>query len=132
MSKQVIEYLGEVFIRKGKKFRILNIIDENTREYLSCYVARRITSKEVIECLGEVFLRKDMLEYLLADNGSEFITKRVREFLGLLRLNLTYITPGSPWENGYLEAFNSRMRAEFLNRELFDTLLEAKGLIEQW
>lgn len=73
-----------------------------------------------------------MPEYLRSDNGSEFIAKRVRAFLGRLGTTPTYITPGSPWENGYVESFNSRMRAEFLNRELFDTLLEAKVLTEQW
>ena len=118
--------------RDGKKFRILNILDENTRECLACYVARRITSKHVIECLGEVFIQKGMPEYLRSDNGSEFIAKRVRGFLERLGTKPTFITPGSPWENGYVESFNSRMRAEFLNRELFDTLLEAKVLTEQW
>jgi len=116
----------------GKKFRILNIIDEYTRECHAAYVARRITSRQVIECLGEVFLQKGMPEYLRSDNGSEFIAKRVSEFLERLGTKATYITPGSPWENGYVESFNARMRAEFLNRELFYTLKEAQVLTEQW
>lgn len=116
----------------GKKLRILNIIDEHTRECHASYVARRITSRQVIECLGEVFLQKGIPEYLRSDNGSEFIANRVREFLERLGTKATYITPGSPWENGYVESFNARMRAEFLNRELFYTLKEAQVLTEQW
>lgn len=116
----------------GKKFRILNIIDEYTRECHATYVARRITSRQVIECLGEVFLQKGLPEYLRSDNGSEFIAKKVRGFLERLGTKATYITPGSPWENGYVESFNARMRAEFLNRELFYTLKEAQVLTEQW
>ena len=73
-----------------------------------------------------------MPEHLRSDNGSEFMAKRVREFLSRLGTQPTYITPGSPWENGYVESFNGKMRKEFLNREIFYTLKEAQVLIEQW
>ena len=81
----------------GRKIRILNILDEYERECMACYVSGKISSVQVIECLSETFLRYGMPEYLRSDNGSEFIAKRVREFLSRLGTQPTYITPGSPW-----------------------------------
>ena len=116
----------------GRKFRILNILDGHERECMACYVSRKISSIQVIECLSETFLRYGMPEYLRSDNGSEFIAKRVREFLSRLGTQPTYITPGSLWENGYVESFNGKMRNELLNGEIFDNIFEARILIERW
>ncbi len=116
----------------GKRFRILNIIDEHTRECLMVFVARRIRSNEVKECLVELFIQRGMPEYLRSDNGSEFIAQRVQEFLNRFGTKPTFIEPGSPWENGYVESFNGRMRDELLNGEIFYTIKEAQVIIEQW
>ena len=116
----------------GKKFRILNIIDEYTRECLMIFVSRRIRSGEVKECLIELFIQHGMPEYIRSDNGSEFIAKKVQEFLLRLGTQPTYIEPGSPWENGYVESFNGKMRDELLNREIFYTIKEAQIIIEMW
>ena len=116
----------------GKRFRILNIIDEYTRECLMVYVSRRIRSGEVKECLTELFIQRGVPEYLRSDNGSEFIAQKVQEFLTKLGTIPTFIEPGSPWENGYVESFNGKMRDELLNREIFYTIKEAKVIIEQW
>ncbi len=116
----------------GRKIRILNILDECERECKACYVARRITSIQVIECLSETFLKYGMPEYLRSDNGSEFTANNLREWLNNLEISTTYIEPGSPWENGYVESFNGRMRDELLNGEIFDNIFEARTLIERW
>ncbi len=92
----------------GKKFRILNIIDEYTRECLMVYVARRIRSNEVKECLVKLFIKRGIPEYLRSDNGSEFIAQRVQDFLTRFGTKPTFIEPGIPWENGYVESFNGR------------------------
>jgi putative transposase len=116
----------------GKKFRILNIIDEYSRECLMVFVSRRIRSTEVKDCLLELFIQRGTPEYIRSDNGSEFIAKRVQELLLRLGTQPTYIEPGSPWENGFVESFNGRMRDELLNGEIFYTIKEAKIIIEQW
>ncbi len=90
----------------GKKFRILNIIDEYSRECLLSYASRRITSREVVEFLSDLFCRMGLPEYIRSDNGSEFTAKRVRQFISNLGTYLAFIEPGSPWENGYIESFN--------------------------
>jgi len=116
----------------GKKFRILNIIDEYTRECHLSFASRRITSREVVEFLSDLFCRKGLPEYIRSDNGSEFTAKRVRKFISNLGTYSAFIEPGSPWENGYIESFNGKMRDELLNCEIFDTMNEAKVLIENW
>ena len=116
----------------GKKFRILNIIDEYSRECLMVYVARRIRSNEVKECLVNLFIQRGIPEYLRSDNGSEFIAQRVQDFLTRFGTKPTFIELGSPWENGYVESFNGRMRDELLNGEIFYTIKEAQVIIEQW
>ena len=116
----------------GRDFRMLTLIDEHTRECLAIDVARRLTSEEVLERLSDLFVRRGVPKYIRSDNGPEFTAKRVREWLAKIGVKTLFIEPGSPWENGYCESFNGRLRDELLAREQFDTLLEAKVLIERW
>jgi len=116
----------------GRVFRMLTIIDEYSRECLAIDVGRRMNQIDVLENLYELFTRKGVPEYIRSDNGSEFIARSVREWLGRLKVGTLYIQPGSPWENGYNESFNGKLRDELLNGEIFDTLLEAKVLVERW
>jgi transposase InsO family protein len=116
----------------GRAFRTLNIIDEFTRECLAIKVGRRITSQEVIDQLFELFILRGIPEYIRSDNGPEFTAKQIRKWLNRIGVKTLFIEPGSPWENGYIESFNGKLRDELLNREIFFTLTEAKVLIEQW
>jgi transposase InsO family protein len=116
----------------GRALRILTIIDEFTRESLAIRVSRRLTSHNVIEQLAELFITKGMPEHIRSDNGPEFTAKAVRSWLTRLGVKTLFIEPGSPWENGYIESFNGKLRNELLNGEIFTTLLEAQVLIEQW
>ena len=116
----------------GRRFRILNVIDEYTRECLLSYASRRITSNEVVEFLAKLFCQRWLPEYIRSDNGSEFTARKVRKFISSLGTLPAFIEPGSPWENGYIESFNGKMRDELLNGEIFDTMAEAKVLIERW
>ena len=116
----------------GRAFRILTILDEYTRQCLAMLVARHISSQEVIDQLFNLFLFRGLPEHIRSDNGPEFTAKAVRGWLGRLGVKTLFIEPGSPWENGYIESFNGKLRDELLNREAFTTLLEAKVLIEQW
>lgn len=118
--------------RDGRAFRMLCVIDEYTRECLAIDVARRLTSEDVLERLSDLFVRRGVPEHLRSDNGSEFTARGVREWLGRVGVRTLFIEPGSPWENGYVESFNGKLRDELLEREVFDTLLEAKVLIERW
>ena len=116
----------------GRPLRILTIIDEYTRESLAISVGRRVTSESVIEQLTDLFIRKGLPEHIRSDNGSEFTAKAIRHWLERLGVKTLFIEPGSPWENGYIESFNGKLRNELLNGEIFTTLLEAQVLIEQW
>ena len=116
----------------GRAFRILVIIDEYTRECLSMLVQRHITSQDVLEQLYWLFLVRGTPEHIRSDNGPEFTAKAVREWLERVGVKTLFIEPGSPWENGYVESFNSKLRDELLNREMFDTLIEAQILTEDW
>ncbi len=116
----------------GRKFRILNILDEFTRECLAVRVERRLNSHDVIDALFNLFVLRGVPEHIRSDNGSEFTAKAVRKWLTGLGVKTLFIEPGSPWENGYIESFNGKMRDELLNRELFTTLMEAKVLIARW
>jgi putative transposase len=116
----------------GRAFKILNIIDEFTRECLAIMVARKITNREVIDILFNLFIFRGIPEHIRSDNGPEFTAKAVRKYLNKLGVKTLYIEPGSPWENGYIESFNGKMRDELLDREIFTTLDEAKVLIGQW
>jgi putative transposase len=116
----------------GRSFRMLTVLDEYTRECLAIDVARRLTSEDVLERLSDLFIGRGVPAYLRSDNGPEFTARRVRQWLTKVGVQTLFIEPGSPWENGYVESFNGKLRDELLNREIFDTLLEAKVLIERW
>jgi putative transposase len=116
----------------GRAVRLLTILDEYTRECLAIRVERKLTSEEVMETLAELLLLRGAPEYLRSDNGPEFVAGTLREWVARLQVKTLYIEPGSPWENGYIESFNGKLRDELLNRESFDTLREAQVLIEDW
>jgi len=116
----------------GRKIRFLNIIDEFTRECLGSIPRRKWRNHDVIEALADLILIRGAPEYLRSDNGSEFTARVIRTWLSSVGVITSYIEPGSPWENGYCESFNSRMRDEFLNGELFGNMHEAKVLTRRW
>jgi transposase InsO family protein len=116
----------------GVPYRILNVIDEYTRECLAVKVARSLTHKEVLEVLTDLFLERGVPVHIRSDNGSEFTAKKVREYLSRLEIKPLFIEPGSPWENGYIESFNGKMRDELLAGEIFYSIIEAQIIIEQW
>ena len=116
----------------GRALRILTLIDEYTRECLALKVARKLNSQDVLEQLGYLFIYRGLPGFIRSDNGPEFTAKAVRNWLERLGVQTLFIEPGSPWENGYNESFNGKLRDELLNGEIFTTLLEAKVLIENW
>ena len=116
----------------GRTLRLLVLIDEYTRECLAIRVARRLGSYEVIETLADVMVWRGIPEHIRSDNGPEFVAKELRKWLGKVGTGTLYIEPGSPWENGYCESFNAKMRDECLNGEIFYSLKEAQIVIEQW
>lgn len=116
----------------GRKMRFLNILDEFGRTCLHSTPKRTWRNNDVIEALYSLILLRGAPEYLRSDNGSEFTAKELRSWLLSIGVTTTYIEPGSPWENGYIESFNARMRDEFLNGEVFDTLKEAEILTRRW
>lgn len=111
---------------------MLNILDEYTRECLMIKVKRKLNSVDVIEALSELFLTKGIPKNIRSDNGSEFIAKRLQAWFKTLEVSPLYMTPESPWENGYVESFNGKLRDQFLNGEIFYSLREAQVLIEWW
>ena len=111
---------------------MLTIVDECTRECLAIDVAKRLTSEDVLERMSDLFVDRSVPDHIRSDNGREFTAKCVREWLGGVGVKTLFIELGSPWENGYVESFNGKLRDELLEREAFDTLLEAKVLIERW
>ena len=116
----------------GRPIKILTLIDEFTRECLAIHVARRIRATDVIDIFADVMQTRGVPEHIRSDNGPEMIAKNLRRWLSRLGAKSVYITPGSPWENGYCESFNGRLRDELLNGEIFYTLREAQVLIERW
>jgi putative transposase len=116
----------------GRALRYLNIIDEFTKECLAIDVGRKLTHDHVMDRLSQLFVERGVPDYLRSDNGSEFTAEAIRSWLGRIGVKTLYIEPGSPWENGYGESFNGRFRDEFLDRELVDTVLEAKVLSSRW
>ena len=116
----------------GRKIKVLNIIDEYSRELLISFTARRIKSQDVILILADLFLKFGMPQFIRSDNGPEFVAKELMKWFKSLDVKPLFIQPGSPWENGFIESLNGRMRDEFLNGEIFYTLTEAKVLIERW
>jgi transposase InsO family protein len=118
--------------RDGRAMRMLAILDEYTRECLAIRVGRRIRSTDVIVALAELMVTRGVPEHIRSDNGPEFTAKAVREWLERVGSKTLYIEPGSPWENGYIESFNGKLRDELLDREVFYTLREAQILVEQY
>lgn len=118
--------------RDGRAFRMLTVIDEYTRECLAIEVARKLKSDDVLEVLSGLFVGRGTPEHIRSDNGPEFTAKAVRDWLGRVGVDTLFIEPGSPWENGYIESFNGKLSDELLDGEIFDTLLEARVLIERW
>jgi transposase InsO family protein len=115
-----------------RKFRMLNVIDEFTRECLAIRVGRKLKATDVIDVLSDLFILRGTPSHIRSDNGPEFVAKAVREWITAVGAKCAFIEPGSPWENGYCESFNSRLRDELLNGEIFYTLAEAKVIIESW
>jgi putative transposase len=116
----------------GRLIKILTVIDEFSRESLDMVVERRLNSDDVLHCLTDLFVAHGPPEHIRSDNGSEFTAQAVRQWLERTGVRTLYIEPGSPWENGYCESFNSKLRDELLDREIFYTLKEAQVLIERW
>ncbi len=116
----------------GRAFRMLTVIDEYTWECLAIYVQRKLKHDDVLAVLTDLFTRHGPPEHIRSDNGSEFTALAVREWLEKMKIQTLYITPGSPWENGYNESFNGKLRDELLNGEIFYTLKEAQILIKHW
>lgn len=116
----------------GRKLRLLTLIDEFTRECLAIRVARRINSFGVIETMADIMLVRGVPDHIRSDNGPEMTAKVVRNWLAQVGTKTLYIEPGSPWENGYCESFNGKLRDELLNGEIFYSLKEAQIVIEQW
>ena len=116
----------------GRKYRMLNIIDEFTRECLAIRVNRKLNSTDVIDVLSDLFIMRGVPGHVRSDNGPEFVAKAVQDWIGAVGAKTAYIEPGSPWENGYCESFNSKLRDELLDGEIFYTLEEARVIIENW
>ena len=116
----------------GRPLKMLTVVDEYTRECLAIDVERRADAMSVLERLAALFLEQGAPDYLRSDNGSEFTARMVRNWLERVGVKTLFIEPGSPWENGYVESFNGKFRDECLNGETFDTVAEAKVLIERW
>lgn len=116
----------------GKAFRMLTVIDEHSREYLAVHVQRQLKSDAVLAVLTDLFCKHGPPQHIRSDNGAEFTAKAVRHWLGRIGVKTLFIEPGSPWENGCCESFNSKLRDEILNGEIFYSLKEAQILIEEW
>jgi putative transposase len=116
----------------GRPFRILNILDEYTRECLALAVARRIRSQDVLLILADLFLSRGISSHIRSDHGPECSARKLRHWLTALQVAPRSIEPGSLWEKGYCESFNGKMRDQLLNGELFYTLKEAQIIIERW
>jgi len=117
---------------RGTRFRVLTLIDEFTRECLAVHVAWSIRAVDVITVVEAAMERLGVPGHLRSDNGPEFIAYAIQDWLGSKGVKTIYITPGSPWENAYIESFHDKLRDECLNRELFGSLLEAQVIIEGW
>ena len=115
-----------------RRYRMLNVIDEFTHECLAIRVARKLKAIDVIDVLADLFILRGIPGHIRSDNGPEFVARAVREWITTVGAKTAYIEPGSPWENGYVESFNARLRDELLNGEIFYTLLEAQIVIESW
>ena len=116
----------------GRAFRMLNVLDEFTRESLAIRVRRKLSSTDVIDVLTDLFIVRGIPAWIRSDNGPEFVAKAVRQWIAAVGARTAFIEPGSPWENGCIESFNARLRDELLNGEIFYSLKEARVLIESW
>ena len=116
----------------GRRFRMLNVIDEFTHECLAIHINRKLKAIDVIDVLSDLFILRGIPGHIRSDNGPEFVAKAVQEWIAAVGPKTAYIEPGSPWENGYIESFNARLRDELLNGEVFYTLREAQIIIESW
>ncbi len=116
----------------GRPLKILTVVDEYSRECLAIVVARRLRATDVLETLAELFATQGLPAFSRSDNGPEFTAALIRLWLEALEVQTLFIEPGSPWENGYVESFNGKLRDELLDREIFYTVTEAKILIERW
>ena len=119
-------------LHNNKKFKMLTVIDEYTRECLAIDVGYPMKAEQVLECLHRLFLERGFPDFIRSDNGAEFTAKSVQEFLRKTKVKTAFITPGSPWENGFNERFNGSVRDEILNGESFYNMTEARAIIEQW
>lgn len=139
-DKKKTEYMNHVWsydivekkLENGRKVRMLNIIDEFTKENLAIDAGFRIRGVDVVEVLRYLFNVRGIPDFIRSDNGSEFIADEVKKFLRASGVDTLYIEPGSPWENGYIESFNSRLRDELLNGEIFLHIDELKYVVERW
>ena len=111
---------------------MLNVIDEFTHECLAIRVARKLKAIDVIDVLSDLFILRGVPGHIRSDNGPEFVAKAVQEWIAAVGAKTAYIAPGSPWENGYIESFNARLRDELLDGEIFYSLQEAQIVIESW
>jgi transposase InsO family protein len=119
-------------LKSGKKIRMLTVIDEYTRKCLAIRVGSSLKSDDVLDTLSTLFITEGTPGYIRSDNGSEFTASTLRQWIESIGVKTAYIGPGSPWENGYNESFNGKLRDELLNTETFYSLKEAQILIEQW
>ncbi len=116
----------------GRPLKLLTMLDEYSRECLTIEVGRKLSSEDVLRVLGRLFVRRGIPSYIRSDNGPEFTAVAVREWLERVGVQTLFIEPGSPWENGYNESFNGKLRDELLNGEILTSLWEARVLTEQW
>jgi putative transposase len=114
----------------GRRYRMLNVIDEFTHECLAIRIDRKLKAIDVV--LSDLFILRGVPGHIRSDNGPEFVAKAVQGWIAAVAARTAYIAPGSPWENGYVESFNARLRDELLDGEIFYTLKEAQIVIESW
>jgi putative transposase len=115
-----------------RRIKLCNIVDEYTREALAIRVGRSCTAEDVVELIARLVNERGRPGYLRCDNGPEFIAWALRDYCRMTLMATSYIEPGSPWENPFVESFNGRLRDELLNIEEFGSITEAKVLIEDW
>jgi len=116
----------------GRTLKLLTVLDEFTRESPAIKVGRSIRARDVIAVLEYLFMVRGTPKFIRSDNGPEFIADRIKKWLKQRHVGTLYIEPGSPWENGYIESFNGRLRDDILDRELFYSVKEAKVIVEDW
>src|SRR6266511_2560490 len=126
------EHWRAVAIGPDGKYRMLNVLDEFTHECLAIRVARKLKEIDVIDVLSDLFILRGVPAHIRSDNGPEFVAKAVQDWIAVVGAKTAYIERGSPWENGYIESFNARLRDKLLNGEIFYTLREAQIVIERW